>query len=422
MIEIKMGFEIDEAIINDNRYYSREDFSKVRLFLQPGFNPFTAMELGNLTRISYKDYEIFEDGKISPSNQLKPGSYIYAENSNKQRIDRYYILSRDEIADYKDKPNLYEVLDIFHYTSYNFTKIIPEIYRPNLSRFGFIAKRGNQIFVVFRGTREGEEWFNNSQPHQINFFQCQPKFDHTLFADPGSYDVKTSDIRVHWGFHKIYSDYRPGPFLKYPILNAIFSSPGKLYIWLTDKFAGRNASNKHLSMWSVVEEVFNKYYSPGDEVFVSGHSLGGALATLATLHIGYLKNCQPVMYTFASPRVGNSGFAKYFKHKVSRAFRIANTEDIVPNLGSAAIKVAGLEMAYISPEEKKKSSPQRLARKIRRTKQWHKFMNWITDGLYEEGYEHVGKPVVFTFQTRRISSNHNMNAVYCGVIENEVKA
>lgn len=379
--KVQIDIDMDDAISQ----YS----SQIRLSQQTNFDPSVAMELGNLTRVSYKDYEHYENKKEKFLQLLEPGKYIYAENINKSRSKSYTVLDGEDT----DVLNAYEILDIFYYTSYNLTKIIPEIYDPNTSRFGFIAKQGNRVFVVFRGTREPEEWFNNLQPHQIDFFR------RSLKINPDHPDVK-----VHWGFRKIYTKLHPGPFLKYPILNRIFSSPGKAFRSLTDKFARRNAPKNYPSMWEVVERIFNNpnYYSQTDQVFVTGHSLGGALATLAALHIGHLKNCQPIVYTFASPRVGNSGFARYFEKMVGNSFRIANTEDMVPTKGSAAIKVKGLEMSNSPPSN------------------YDKFMNWITDGLYEEGYEHVGKPVVFTCQTRCISSNHNMNAIYCGVVANEL--
>ena len=70
-------------------------------------------------------------------------------------------------------------------------------------------------------------------------------------------------------------------------------------------------------------------------VAFTGHSLGGALATLAAFDIGCrypegLVNLK--MYNFGSPRVGNGHFAKEFDKKVPDAWRIVNRNDAVATI------------------------------------------------------------------------------------------
>lgn len=62
-------------------------------------------------------------------------------------------------------------------------------------------------------------------------------------------------------------------------------------------------------------------------VYVTGHSLGGALALVATkqLQAENFAAC----YTFGSPRVGNSEFGDSIKTPI---YRVVNTADIVPRL------------------------------------------------------------------------------------------
>jgi triacylglycerol lipase len=420
--EPSLVLSLDNPILDDETYHTLTDFQEIRLSHQPEFDPEIAMELGNLTRVAYQDYENYEIDQTAARFLLEKNRYLDIQGIRNSRAAKYKILDKEGTDQRLDDPNLYQILDVFYYTSYNFLRIIPEIYNPNTSRFGFIAKQGNRIFVVFRGTREGEEWFNNIQPHHIEFFRLERK----------KIENSPPNLRVHWGFHKIYTKFHPGPFLRSGISNIpniIFSSPGMFYRWLTEIFSGSKAPHKIPSIYEVIEEVFEnvEYYSLNYQVFVTGHSLGGSLATLAAFQIGNLanklQNCQrkPILYTFASPRVGNSGFAKDFNRNVDQAFRIANSEDVVPNFGSAAIKFFGLEMTKASVESQRDSFPQKINKRIRKSNPWSTFMNFITSGLYEEGYEHVGKPVIFTWQTRCISSNHNMNAVYCGVVENHLR-
>lgn len=72
---------------------------------------------------------------------------------------------------------------------------------------------------------------------------------------------------------------------------------------------------------------------PGS-VTITGHSLGGALATLCAIDIQltYQGNHPVEIYTFGAPRVGNSDFQTLYDANVSDSFRIVNGLDIVPGL------------------------------------------------------------------------------------------
>lgn len=71
-------------------------------------------------------------------------------------------------------------------------------------------------------------------------------------------------------------------------------------------------------------------------IYVTGHSLGGALATLCAFELAcLLKNkytSAPSIHchTFGSPRVGNAQFAEHFANWVDDSWRVANKEDPVP--------------------------------------------------------------------------------------------
>jgi triacylglycerol lipase len=73
--------------------------------------------------------------------------------------------------------------------------------------------------------------------------------------------------------------------------------------------------------------------TPDRPLFVTGHSLGGALATLAALDVAVNSPFNaPVVYTFASPRVGDGAFADAYNGKVASSWRVLNTYDLVPLL------------------------------------------------------------------------------------------
>lgn len=68
-------------------------------------------------------------------------------------------------------------------------------------------------------------------------------------------------------------------------------------------------------------------------ILFTGHSLGGALATLASLEYGIKYRHVPVnCVTFGSPRVGNDVFVRYFNHVTDESLRFVNQEDPIPGV------------------------------------------------------------------------------------------
>lgn len=87
------------------------------------------------------------------------------------------------------------------------------------------------------------------------------------------------------------------------------------------------------TVWDDVQEKVTRLLDNDQWLWVTGHSLGGALATLATKRLGPSLRPNGV-FTFGQPRVGDSAFAdKYtFRH-----FRFVNNKDIVPTVPSRFI-------------------------------------------------------------------------------------
>src|SRR3990172_4537030 len=64
-------------------------------------------------------------------------------------------------------------------------------------------------------------------------------------------------------------------------------------------------------------------------LYITGHSLGAALATIATQRLEHkpkLRNRLAACYTFGSPRVGNDQYERDFKSPI---YRMVNTTDVV---------------------------------------------------------------------------------------------
>ncbi|KAK7055883.1 lipase-3 domain-containing protein [Favolaschia claudopus] len=77
---------------------------------------------------------------------------------------------------------------------------------------------------------------------------------------------------------------------------------------------------------------------PGHRLVTVGHSLGGALATLAAVSLLQIFPVSPVMdqtrtYSYGAPRAGNQVFAEYVNAEFgARAFRVVHTNDGVPTI------------------------------------------------------------------------------------------
>jgi len=140
------------------------------------------------------------------------------------------------------------------------------------------------IVVAYRGTElEVADWLTDAR------------------AEPTS--GKQPDSRVHSGF-----------------MDALTSEPDS---------GGKNALGQ-------IEEILAKPEAmDGDKPFprfITGHSLGGALALLTTCEIA--SEIIGACYTYGAPRVANYEYFRYIKTPV---FRVVNSSDIVPRVPPGAI-------------------------------------------------------------------------------------
>lgn len=149
----------------------------------------------------------------------------------------------------------------------------------------FIATSGSSIYVVFRGTKTISEWISDATLTQS---------DYTYVADGG---------KTETGFTDVYASIRA------PILQEVQTL-----------IAGGGYT----------------------ALYITGHSLGAAVATLAAPDLAANTTLtSPVVYTFASPRVGDPEFALLFDDDGFTTWRVANTYDEVPKLPGAVTIVIG---------------------------------------------------------------------------------
>jgi triacylglycerol lipase len=83
----------------------------------------------------------------------------------------------------------------------------------------------------------------------------------------------------------------------------------------------------------------------GHRVWLTGHSLGGALATLAADRLRDVAG----VYTFGSPRVGDPVFARGFNARhAGRSFRFVNNRDVIVRVPPA--QMIDFEFAHVDHE------------------------------------------------------------------------
>uniref|UniRef100_A0A914QV70 Fungal lipase-like domain-containing protein n=1 Tax=Panagrolaimus davidi TaxID=227884 RepID=A0A914QV70_9BILA len=122
-------------------------------------------------------------------------------------------------------------------------------------------------------------------------------------------------------------------------------------------FYGLGKSNKYFVnalqvLWPDVEKALKKYSNY--KVTFTGHSLGGAMASLAalkTVHKKLRDKNDVILYTFGQPRVGNVVLARNHDKLVPKSFRIVHSIDIVPHLpGCEKKEIMGASSHPCNPE------------------------------------------------------------------------
>jgi triacylglycerol lipase len=113
--------------------------------------------------------------------------------------------------------------------------------------------------------------------------------------------------------------------------------------WMTDSditFVRESGGRVHRgfsfgldSIWSDILMNLQNFRTNNQALFITGHSLGGALATLAAAKLQAFGYPVQGIYTFGSPRVGDMEFFNHFSQIFpDRAFRFVNNNDVVTRI------------------------------------------------------------------------------------------
>ncbi|XP_071177791.1 lipase ZK262.3-like [Mytilus edulis] len=92
----------------------------------------------------------------------------------------------------------------------------------------------------------------------------------------------------------------------------------------------------HDKLYDCVVESMQAQISmyPNYEFWITGHSLGGAIASIASarlLYDGKIRNDKIALYTFGMPRVGDRQYALDHNRLVNNSWRVIHRNDPVPH-------------------------------------------------------------------------------------------
>ncbi len=98
-----------------------------------------------------------------------------------------------------------------------------------------------------------------------------------------------------------------------------------------------------LEVWTDLEDYVSNLQKNNLKIWITGHSLGAALATLAADRYGNVQG----LYTYGSPRVGDQDFKKDFN---VNTYRFVNNSDIVTKVPPPGLYCHVGELKYIDSE------------------------------------------------------------------------
>lgn len=124
------------------------------------------------------------------------------------------------------------------------------------------------------------------------------------------------------------------------------TDPVVLANWISDFDAhigpAQTADGYRIAAAAVADQVKRAISAPAlanNKIFVTGHSLGGALAALSAREIVSSGAAVTAVYTFGMPRAGSPDFAttQYDPSLGSRTYRLVQGEDLVPTVAPSEL-------------------------------------------------------------------------------------
>ena len=178
----------------------------------------------------------------------------------------------------------------------------------------YVAYNDDSLFVIYRSTDAEDGW-----DLTLNVLTDLKAYytDLDFLDDNPELANKFGDLKVHSGFHKEYLRYR----------EQVLSQ-----------------TQKH----------------PNKRIYVSGHSLGGALASLTSLDIVAQTGRDVTLVTFGAPRVGNKAYQQLSDHLIPATYRVVINGDPIPRVPGSVLDYQHSGKVLQIDEKGNQVSPQDL--------------------------------------------------------------
>jgi hypothetical protein len=358
-----------------------------------------AMELANLVLLAYHMYEDFaESTALKTENDWSFPNVLHG--SAESSFDYRNPLNRHT----NEEPIEYEVLAEFWHTDRPVGRL-----RLETVPFGFIAsrksthalKRRQEVFVVFRGTLNSQEWAANSRYRKA---QVVKGID--------------SEGYIHQGFNSVFEVSYLG---RLGTIRGFYTNTKRRLLGAQPPLETRQRSIRE----TLESVLFNSDLVDTDaHIYITGHSLGGALALLAGRVIANsgrlmasgkdgskinLYSDSLAICTFAGPRVGDKAFKSVFKDIT--VVRYVNSEDIVPTVPPATSKLLGEDMR-LTPEGLQAFKAQGVASVVNTFNATAGTVQRDSKMSRNVPFTHIGQQRTFTLSQDSISFNHNHEVTY----------
>jgi len=209
------------------------------------------------------------------------GNYNYANNNliEKRKINKIRSISFEEYERINDY-----VKDQLEIVIKNETHIFPKLIKDEkigVEVYVWLFKSTRTLVFAYRGSESWLHWLANLQLFRNS-------------VEVNELDISDKKLRActHGGFH-----------------------------------------HQFVSVFNEIEQTINKFTNYYDTIIHTGHSRGGALATISAQTCGYLVNDNKKSnecYTYGSPRIGNDVTRKVFLKYCKQNYRFITKHDLVP--------------------------------------------------------------------------------------------
>lgn len=293
----KIAFEQNRFVV-DERYRHFEPLQVIRLTLKRGIRLSWRVNIDfqSQTSLAIKPALDF-DGEYSPEKALylsKICSLIYHDEivireilKDSYDFDAFYYFSKSTTHRLVRQVTQSHVLNMV-FTFFRARRTVIDLQFTKLVRQDSQTKK-YIIVLAFRGSNESGDWLTNLQARYVGF-------------------LSNKSLLVHRGFQATLKT-----FLRH-IQKHQFQLGEHYFKFKSNEFSELNDHCK---------------------VIITGHSLGGAVATLlgCYLYDNGMKAENLEVYNFGSPPIGNLQFTEHYRNKFP-IYRVVNSLDPVPMLSS----------------------------------------------------------------------------------------